>query len=423
MGRETGTGPRCSTCEGLARTVSRTARVNADLDNRHMRSYRPPAFTPYAARDRLDDAALDEAAGIQNALRKLGYPLLAGAVLPTLPAKRRWLRWRNFWVRWGWITLVVSAAYLSLAPERGQPPRPIPDVYAAAIVTALTLTLSARHRYAPMPTRQILLSLVGPPIFFAGVTLFSNWQRGDVTRGFPGAATLAVASLICAGAALGGWTILGHYAKAAARSITSAPQLGAAMPAMLAVVFLAFLTQDAWTVLARISWPRFGAALGLLIAASATAVCAHALREAKTSIGHRYPLRRREHANVMGLLGLLGVARLISAGIGLCLVLTVLGVGLMDERDIRDWGGPTTVWTLGDLSVAPSLVRVAALLGALAALYFSTVSLQKADVRKGFFGRDVVDLAEAADLRHRLQVLRTTSGASIARAVAPRDVV
>src|SRR6266542_405125 len=213
-----------------------------------------------------------------------------------------------------------------------------------------------------------------------------------------------------------------HLGRGLAAGFLSAPGIAAAMPAMVAVVAFLFLTHDVWRVFGTMAlwrvgvvvwllmliaclmlWRRFQPDLrklaaperGLALSSLAGATPARVLVEQGFLPPTPLPkLSRRARLNLSVLLVLSLVARLFAAAVALGAVFAAFGALVIDRALTEEWAGNRAVWGR-DFVVSAALLKVAALLAALAASYFAAISLDSERRRQRFAGAELSRMSSA----------------------------
>ena len=425
-------------------------------------------WQPWGARDALRRAA-DQAAfsgelrAIEQLFRSSGLPELSEDFFPepVRPAIYRTVEWTPV------VLMALQLVALFLDRQLGIPSSWV-NLYAAVFPIAMLVLYAIRldfdRRGIPRsfftwrrlarrpPMGRFALAVMA--MYLAPVALnlvlfviHGEWVAVAVL------CLIGVAVVITMDLALMGYFNLGLYLfRAAIRGVRAIPAVAAAMPLMMAVVFLAFLNQSAWSVLGGMH-PAQAVAATLVIGGVAVGILVMRARptykplqapewdDASELLARETPVRalldrgwrparplpklsRRTRANVAGAVVLSLAGQILAATIGLSVGLIALGALLVGPSTTEAWtGAHRHIWsaTLGgglNLTVSVALIQVCVLLGALAALYFVAVSLGQADLRTRFMD------PEAARLRPVIAgwpVYESVIGPARSRFVAAAD--
>jgi hypothetical protein len=244
-------------------------------------------------------------------------------------------------------------------------------------------------------------------------------------------------------------TLLGQLSLSTIREIPrSVVSAFGAMPALVAVLIFMFATGDAWRLFGSMSNWRLGVTLGaflvigtvllrldlrperrLLLDRGETCDLASDLEgveEVKALLSlmpapDRSPLGFWPRRNVGVVLTAYGAVRLFAVGLVVAAGFAVVGMLVVSDSATMSLVGDqqaTVLWTFSawghPLIISLALVRVSLMLGGIALLYFSAVSLQSETARHRFMG-DITGI----HLRRPLAAYRFYRGAVSARESSP----
>ncbi|GAA4066153.1 hypothetical protein [Nonomuraea soli] len=212
------------------------------------------------------------------------------------------------------------------------------------------------------------------------------------------AVTLAVGAalwlvLCCVGVNLGVVALIRIAAKQSLTDLKNSGKLhGRAMPSMLFVTFLAFLSAEVWQLGDHISWKRLTLVLLLFALVTVIASASHLrdeLEDAKTASA----LSGGAHWNLLTVLATRQLVQATVVGLGVFVFFTVLGVIAVDPATAKIWVGATPKPS-HVLGVPQALLRCAALLAGFGAMNFAVSTMTNSGDRADFFRPIVADLKD-----------------------------
>ena len=240
-----------------------------------------------------------------------------------------------------------------------------------------------------------------------------------------GGVSIATAAVLYVLASFGVLPLLIHQAgRALSGAVTTATVAVRAMAVMLALLLFLALSQETWRAFGTLEGWRFGVVMALFGLLSVVLIVSGLRRERaallapqpgpelarRASLTPAAPLVRRGVVPAMPPLGRverlnIGLALVISLGLRVLAVGVAVGIGflvfavlIVDRALTAEWvGGDPTVYLAvdvvgGQVVLSEAAIRVATLLGAFAAVYFTAVAVGDRGSREEFLGDEIARL-------------------------------